>query len=227
MRSMKSQLVSFVALAVFAVVGAFSSQAADNDGFVSIFNGQDLTGWKSNEETPNSFVIKDGVLEVVSGRAHLFYVGEKGDAKFKNFEFKAKVKHMPNSNSGIYIHTEYQAEGWPAAGFECQVNSTTHKDPKKTGGLYAVKDVMNTAPVADGEWFDYHIKVEGRRITIRINGEVTTDWTQPEDWNPETALKNMPGRKLNPAGGTIALQGHDPVSVVHYKELQLKISDPS
>ena len=202
-----------------------TSLASAEEGFVSIFNGKDLTGWKSNEETPGSFVVKDGELQVVNGRSHLFYVGDSGAAKFKSFEFKAKVKHMPNSNSGIYVHTAYQAEGWPSEGYECQVNSTTHKDPKKTGGLYAVKDVMNEAPVADGEWFDYHIKVDGKHITISINGKVTTDWTEPEGWDPATALKNMPGRKFNPEGGTIALQGHDPKSVVHYKDLMLKIND--
>jgi hypothetical protein len=200
-----------------------SLQAAPE--FVSIFNGKDLSGWKSNEETPGSFQVKEGELQVINGRAHLFYVGENGDAKMKNFEFKAKVKHMPNSNSGIYIHTSYQAEGWPSEGYECQVNSTTHKDPKKTGGLYGVKDVMDTAPVADGEWFDYHIKVQDRNITISINGKVTTEFTEPEDWDPATALKNMPGRKLNPEGGTIAIQAHDPNSVVHYKDLYLKILD--
>ncbi len=214
--------LSFAAIAAFLLLSA-ASQA--EDGFVSIFNGKDLTGWKSNEETPGSFVVKEGELQVVNGRAHLFYMGESGDAKFKNFEFKAKVKHMPNSNSGIYIHTAYQAEGWPFDGFECQVNSTAHKDPKKTGGLYAVKDVLNEAPVPDGEWFDYHIKVDGKHITIAINGKVTTDWTQPEDWDPATALKNMAGRKLNPEGGTIAIQAHDPNSKVYFKDLMLKIND--
>lgn len=220
---MKKTLSLLAAFAAFTLVGI--SSHAQEDGFVSMFNGKDMTGWKSNEETPGSFVVEDGEIRVVNGRAHLFYVGSSGDAKFANFEFKAKVKHMPNSNSGIYIHTEYQADGWPFEGYECQVNSTTHKDPKKTGGLYGVKDVMDKAPVADGEWFDYHIKVDGKRITIAINGVVTTDWTEPEGWDPATALKNMPGRKLKSEGGTIALQAHDPNSVVHYKDLRLKIND--
>jgi hypothetical protein len=190
------------------------------DGWTSMCNGKDLTGWKSNEETPGSFSIEDGAIKVNNGRAHLFYTGPNGDARFTSFEFKAKVKHMQNSNSGIYIHTAYQDKGWPDKGYECQVNSTTHKDPKKTGGLYAVKDVLNTAPVGDDEWFDYHIKVDGKHITISINGKVTTDWTEPEDWDPAKALKNMPGRKLGE--GTIALQGHDPKSVVYFKDLFIK-----
>jgi hypothetical protein len=82
--------------------------AAENDGWTSMFNGKDLSGWKSNEETPGSFSVEDGVIKVSNGRAHLFYTGPNGAAKFQSFEFKAKVKHMEGSNSGLYIHTAWQ-----------------------------------------------------------------------------------------------------------------------
>lgn len=215
---------TLVASAFLSLLTAASSCAAD--GWTSMFNGKDLSGWKSNistEDQPtekaNVFSVKDGELIVNGGRAHLFYVGEDGKASFRNFEFKAKVMTTPGSNSGIYFHTAFQDKGWPSAGYECQVNAT-HTDAKKTGGLYAIADVMDNAPNKDGEWFDYQIKVDGKRIVITINGKVTTDWTQPENWNPEKDLKNMPGRKLGE--GTIALQGHDPKSVIHYKDLQIR-----
>jgi hypothetical protein len=41
--------------------------------------------------------------------------------------------------------------------------------------------VTNESPVADGEWYDYDIIVDGKRVVVKINGEVTTDWTEPED----------------------------------------------
>jgi opacity protein-like surface antigen len=128
----------------FAMV-ALSAAALAADDWTSMFNGKDLAGWKSNESTegkPGVFTVKNGELVVSGGRAHLFYVGADGNAKFKNFEFKAKVKTTKGSNSGIYFHTLYEDKGWPSAGFECQVNAT-HTDRKKTGGLYAVKDVMD------------------------------------------------------------------------------------
>jgi len=207
------------ALILFANASLSSAQ----DGWISMFNGKDLSGWKSNVETEKRpadvFAAKDGELVVSGGRAHLFYVGADGNASFRNFEFKAKVKTSAGANGGIYFHTAYQDAGWPAAGYECQVNAT-HTDIKKTGGLYAVSDVLNTAPHKDDEWFDYSIKVEGRHIVISINGKVTTDWTQPEDWDPAKTLKNMSGRKLGV--GAIAIQGHDPKSVVHYKEIFIR-----
>jgi hypothetical protein len=202
---------------------AFGSIASAAEEWTSMFNGKDLSGWKSNIATENQpesvFSVKDGELIVSGGRAHLFYVGKDGKASFKNFEFKAKVKTTPGSNSGLYFHTQFEDKGWPSKGYECQVNAT-HTDAKKTGGLYAVADVMDNAPNKDGEWFDYNIKVDGKHIVIKINGKVTTDWTEPADWDPAKKLSNMPGRKLGE--GTIAIQGHDPKSVIHYKEMFIK-----
>lgn len=215
------------------------SVAADAE-FISLFNGKDLTGWKSNEENPGCFTVVDGQLKVSGGRAHLFYMGDGGEPAIKNFELKLKAKTQPGANSGVYFHTNYQAEGWPTQGFECQVNST-HKDPKKTGSLYGVVNVLalaegqkvpagslenhkvDKAPSTDGEWFNYRIRVKGRKITIRVNGEITAQWTQPKNFDPATALKNMPGRKLG--SGTFALQGHDPKSTVLFKNIMLKVLD--
>jgi hypothetical protein len=217
---MKSALYSMIAASLVTVA------CCADDGWVSMFNGKDLDGWKSNVSTeqksadaPAVFSVKDGELVVSGGRAHLFYVGADGNASFKNFEFKAKVKTTAGANSGIYFHTAFEPKGWPSKGYECQVNAT-HSDRKKTGGLYAVADVMDNTPQKDDEWFDYGIKVDGKHITITINGKVTTDWTEPADWDPSKTLKNMPGRKLD--AGTIALQGHDPKSTVHYKDLFIK-----
>jgi len=165
------------------------------------------------------FTVADGVLKVSGGRAHLFYVGPDGRGSFKNFEFRAKVMTTPGANSGIYFHTAFVEQGWPAKGYECQVN-TSHSDVKKTGGLYAVQDVVHNAPSKDNVWFDYYIKVEGRRIMIQIDGRTTVDWTEPADWDPAKALRNMPGRKLDQ--GLIALQGHDPKSTIFYKEMFIR-----
>jgi opacity protein-like surface antigen len=225
--------LTLTALAAFAL----SSAQAAEDGWISLFNGKDLSGWKSNEEVPGVFTVENGELKVSGGRAHLFYTGEKGDASFKNFELKLKVKTTPGSNSGVYIHTKYQEKGWPDAGYECQVNST-HTDPKKTGSLYGVINILALlegqkepeggkhikvplAPSTDGEWFDYDIKVEGKHITISVNGKVTVDFTEPEGWDPAKELKNMPGRKLT--AGTFAIQGHDPKSTTYYKDISVKV----
>ncbi len=102
---------------------------AGDDGWISLFNGKNLDGWKASENQ-GTFTVKDGELVVHGDRSHLFYVGPVNNATFKNFEFKAQVKTTQGSNSGIYFHTAYQENDWPGKGFECQVN-TTHTRPQE------------------------------------------------------------------------------------------------
>jgi hypothetical protein len=178
----------------------------------NLFDGETLDGWKASENK-DTFSVSDGKIIVAGPRSHLFYVGPFNDANFKDFEFKADVMTTKGSNSGIYFHTQYEETGWPSKGFECQVN-TTHKDRKKTGGLYAVQDVIDDAPSVDNEWFHYYIRVEGNHVIIKIDGKTTVDWTQPDDWERQ-------GRRIG--DGTIAIQGHDPKSVIHYKNIMVRV----
>jgi hypothetical protein len=195
-----------------ATQAAAAQPKADAEGFVPLFNGKDLDGWKANEN-PQAFKVEDGKIVVNGERAHLFYDGPVNNHEFKDFHFKAEVMTMPNANSGIYFHTKMQPDGWPGQGFEAQVNNTYKPDPKKTGGLYGIKDVMNTATVKDNEWFTYDIIVKGDHVEIKINGKTTADWTQPADWKQR-------GRKI--ASGTFALQAHDPGSKVMFRNIRVK-----
>ncbi|MEL6105952.1 MAG: DUF1080 domain-containing protein, partial [Planctomycetota bacterium] len=117
-----------VAIALFASVA--TAQTADTEsGFVSLFDGSSLKGWKLAEENPDAWHVEDGKLVCDGSRCHLFYAGDL--APLKDFHFKCDVMTTPGSNAGIYFHTKYQPTGWPKYGYECQVN-VSHKDPKKT-----------------------------------------------------------------------------------------------
>ncbi len=200
-------------IGVAAILLACSWVSAENgkdDGWIPLFNGKNLDGWKANEN-PETFSVREGVIVVHGKRSHLFYVGPVKNANFKNFEFKADVMTKPGANSGIYFHTKYQDSGWPGVGYECQVNQT-HGDPKKTGGLYNVVNVFE-APAKDNEWYTQHIIVKGKRVIVRINDKVVVDYTEPED---------LERKQPRLSSGTFALQGHDPESVVHYKNIMVK-----
>ena len=197
-------------LATMICLLAFCASAHAQDEWIEMFNGKNLLGWHVNEN-PKSVYVEDGCLVTHGPRAHVFFVGKSGHAKFKNFHFKCKVKTLPKANSGIYFHTEYLKSGWPNKGYEAQVNNT-QGDPKKTGGLYNVQDNFE-APVKDNEWFDYEIMVKGKKIIVKINGKTISDYTEPEDLD-------RPQRQLSK--GTFALQAHDPGSKVLYKDLKVK-----
>ena len=200
---------SVIACLLLFVMTSFATAA--EDGWVSLFDGKSLDGWKANENK-DSCKVENGTIVVHGPRSHLFYVGDVNGGKFKNFEFKAQVKTDPGSNSGIYIHTNYQDTGWPNTGYEAQVNNTG-RDTSKTGGLYGVQ-INTKIPVEDNVWFDYYIKVDGKHIVIKVNGKTISDYTEPDDLD-------RPTRQLS--SGTFAFQAHDPKSRVAYKNIQVKV----
>ncbi len=186
--------------------------------WISLFNGKDFTGWKIGGDQ-NTFQIKDGALVANGPVAHAFYDGPVNNHDFKNFELTVDVMTAPNSNGGVYFHTVFQDRGFPRSGFEVQVNNT-HRDLVKTGSLYHVKDVGAEeikGITKDNEWFTEHIIVRDKTVTIKLNDREVVKWTQPADWD---GGREGPGRVIG--HGTIALQGHDPNSTVHYKNIRIK-----
>lgn len=185
--------------------------AADESGFESLFDGKSLAGWQANEN-PASWQVVEGSIVCHGPRSHLFYVGSDAakPADYKNFHFKADVLTKPSANSGIFFHTSFQPEGWPEAGYELQVNNS-HKDPVRTGSLYnAVKNFIPPAP--DNQWFTEEVKVNGKAVTVLVDGKVLFEFVEPEGVAGTRRLSH----------GTFALQAHDPGSEVLYKNIRVK-----
>lgn len=216
---------ALMALALAAAVvgsgrGWLGAAEAAEAGWISLFDGRSLNGWRASEH-PATFRVEDGAIVAHGPRAHLFYTGPVQQADFKNFEFEAEVKAAPGANSGIYFHTAYQEKGFPAKGFEAQVHNSTRSavgyvELKKTGSLYGPRNVYKQL-VPDDTWFRLHIAVRGKRIQIRVNDLLVVDYVEPAQ--PVTPA-DRPGRRLG--RGTFALQGHDPDSRVSFRNLRVK-----
>ncbi|BBO36428.1 3-keto-disaccharide hydrolase [Lacipirellula parvula] len=188
----------------------------DKDGWYQLFNGKNLDGWKVTEDNPDTFKVVDGEIVAHGEAAHIFYEGPVENHNFKNFEYECEVLTKPKANSGMYFHTKYQPTGWPSTGIETQVNNT-HGDPKKTGSLYNIKNVMDKSPAKDDEWFTQNITVKDNHVTVKVNGEVVNEWDQPADFKREDGWQDA---KIG--SGTFALQGHDPGSETHYRSVKVK-----
>ena len=217
------KIVFFGSLVLTLSIGITAEGSEDQAGWMSLFDGKTLNGWKAAGHE-NSFNVRDGMI-VAHGKpfSHLFYAGSVNGGVFQNFEFKAEVMTNPHSNGGIYFHTKYQPTGWPKAGCEVQVNNT-YKDKRKTGSLYRVQDNFQ-APAKDNEWFTEHIVVRGSHVTIKVDGKTIADWTAPEDWRGiRAANPDWEGDFSDCVlgSGTFALQAHDEHSVVYYRNIRVK-----
>jgi hypothetical protein len=180
-----------------------AGQAAKGDGssggWVSLFDGQSLSGWTTADGTPGAWKVEDGAI-TCSGRAsHLF--SPRGD--YKNFRYRAEIKINDGGNSGMYFRTR-KGQGFPK-GYEAQINST-QRDPVKTGSLYSFVPVREILVPPD-TWFTQEVEAVGDHIVIKVNGKTTVDFHDA---------------KNSFAEGHFAFQHHDPTCKVMVRKIEVQ-----
>ncbi len=182
-------------LAAMAAIAVSSAAGAD---WISIFDGQSLKGWKATER-PENWRVEDGAIVGRGERSHLFYL----DRECVDCEFKAEVKLNHGGNSGMYFRAKFET-GWPT-GYEAQVNNS-HSDPKRTGSLYNLHNVLEQL-VPDDTWWTQHIIVKGNHVIIKVNDKTVVEYTD---------AKNTHQR------GYLAVQQHHQGSEVRYRNIMMK-----
>jgi hypothetical protein len=213
------------------------------EGFVSLFDGKTLNGWKIGDNA-EVFQARDGMIVMECpatnpNPAHLFYEGEVNGHKFKNFDLRVEVMTYPCANSGIYFHTKFQQAGWPRYGLECQVDNS-HSDWRRTGSLYGIRNltwgpetppadntqdviVLAKPPVTDNVWYTQEIICQDNSVTVKLNGATMLDYKIADG---DVAHKLSTGVTWMPEG-TFALQGHPPmqghISKACFKNIRIKV----
>ena len=192
------------------------AQQTPESDWIELINGKDLTGWKASENT-GTWTAADGMFQAAGSRSHLFYTGEHLRDSFKNFELEVQVRTYRLANSGIYFHTHYQEEGWPAKGMEIQVNNShigegTYKELKKMASLYGTRNLYKSFGT-DSTWMTVKARVENNRVQVWLDGLKTVDYVQPEIIKPGVTTLSK---------GTFCLQGHDTLSKMQYKSFKVR-----
>ena len=180
-----------------------------NEGFVELLDGKTLSGWEALENAESWSVLPDGSVRGKGKRSHLFSLKEYTDV-----HFRADVKTDKGSNGGLYVRTTKTAKFPFPPAYEAQVNNTAPAK-HRTGSLYIIADSgrwttpvqIKQSPVSDNEWWTEEIIVKANHIVIRVNGKTVVDYVDKGKTHPT---------------GYLALQLHDPRSVVYYKNVMVK-----
>ena len=197
-----------------AIAVAQLTDEMKKDGWVSIFDGKTLDGWKSNEKY-DGFKVEGGCIHGFGDRNHLYYMKEE----FKNFELMVDIKINDKGNSGVFFKSQWQEETWPITGFEVQVNAT-HGDPIKTGSLWGLVNIPK-APHDIDKWFTMHVICKKNVIEVRIDGTTLFTYVDPrEDDGPQGTITHQT-RRISQKG-YINLQAHDPGSFPVFKNIFVK-----
>jgi hypothetical protein len=201
--------------ALLAVLTLAAGSAADektkaDSGWIQLFNGKDLTGWKTHPKSPGKWSVEHGAI-VGRGKqtSHLF--SDKGD--YENFYYRIEAKISDKGNSGQYFRAKF-APGFPP-GYEAQINST-FPDPYKTGSLYGFA-MSKLPPPPPDTWFTQEVIAKGNHIIIKVNGKTTVDFVD---------------KKNTYTRGHFAIQQHPPASggpesVIMVRKVEIKLLPPT
>jgi hypothetical protein len=186
-------LAAAAALAALpACAGPRAKPGADAEGFVVLFNGKNLEGWRGLIELPTRMKmtpeerakaqaaadesmrahwrVEDGIL-VYDGKGQSLVSGRD----YQDFELWVDWKIEPKGDSGIYLRGTPQVQIWD--------------NPEGSGGLWNNKHNPNKPlVVADnpvGEWNSFRIRMIGERVTVWLNGKLVVENTVLENyWEP-------------------------------------------
>ena len=141
-----------VAVVGLAAVLATAGLAAAEDGFVSLFNGKDLSGWDGDSRL---WSVTDGVIRgettaEVRAQGNTFLIWDGG--KLSNFTLRLRFRVGPRNNSGVQFRSERKDTGasknkWVVKGYQCEVQELPGKvgflyDESRRGWLVNVGDLM-------------------------------------------------------------------------------------
>ena len=162
----------------------FASRAAAEDGFVSLFNGTDLTGWTSKGGDAK-YTVEDGnIVGIVNDRQrNTFLCTEK---EYENFIFKAEFKFDQNFNSGIQFRSKARPEGdrERVYGYQYEMepggmSAAIYDEGRRSRWLNVVTDgftAKTRAAFRQGEWNLVEIQCVGPSIKTWLNGHLISDF---------------------------------------------------
>jgi hypothetical protein len=177
-------------------------ELADERGWVQLFNGKDLTGWKVFPKGTGNWKVEDGVLTCSGPMSHLF--SQRGD--YENFHFRVEARINARGNSGQYFRAAF-GSGYPQ-GYEAQI-AQAGGDPRQwTGSLFGIA-VIREKLHEPGAWFTQEVIANGDHITIKVNGKEVV------------SVRNDTYKR-----GHFALQHLTPATAVEFRKIEVKELPP-
>ena len=188
----------FVVL-LFVTAQAFAQAAAEKP-WVSLFDGTDLSGWKTNGA--EKWVVDDGAILGESTVGKYGYLTT--EKTYRDFNLRLRFKCETNGNSGVFTRSRITGDspktGPDIVGMQVEVDPTRH-----TGGIYESGERGWVAlPTPEGEraikprdWNDLEILAQGNHFTTRLNGVQIVDFTDPAPKFTEGVI----GLQLHTGGG--------------------------
>jgi serine/threonine protein kinase len=164
--------------------GEKGDSASKADGFEQLFNGKDLTGWKTHPKQPGDWRVVNGIL-IDSGSAGVSHLYTERD-DYKDFRLRAEARS--GGFTGVYFRNPIFGPFHPSKNPTWLVGYNAKIDKMRLGGLI-IDDSTNATvirshepSVSTGQWLTLEVIALGNHIVLKVDGKTTADYTD-EAWH--------------------------------------------
>ena len=210
---------TFAVALITPLSGKVSTQGGDEAGFVPLFDGKTLAGWKLVNGRGPGYIVRDGTIVCPKdGGGNLFT-----EREYANFVLRFEFRTEPGGNSGIGVRAPYEGTS-SVEGLEIQIlddGQETYKGKIRPeqhhGSVYDMIPARTGFLKPAGEWNSQEIFADGGRIIVTLNGVIILDARLDIIREPSVLAKH-PGLKRT--SGHIGLLGHS--SLVEFRNLRIR-----
>jgi uncharacterized protein (TIGR03067 family) len=179
---------------------------APASAWVPLFNGKDLTGWKSHPGQPGDWRVEQGMLVGHAKKAsHLF--SERGD--YENFHLRVEAKITGGGDSGVVFRSDYgfNPKNQQHLGYEANISFSNEFNTGSLWGADWPPVGPKDNPIGPDTWFTMEVIAIGNHIVIKVDGKTTVDFVDV----------NSRFRR-----GHLALQAWALKTVVYFRKIEIK-----
>jgi hypothetical protein len=208
----RSDSMTRIPLAIVLLCGICIAADEPAKDTVVLFDGKSLDGWEGNLK---SFRVQEGAIvggtlaERIPRNEFLCTKQEYAD-----FELKLKFKLLgQGANAGVQIRSRRIPNHHEVIGYQADMGDgwwgALYDESRRRKVLAAPEKETVEKALKRGDWNEYVIRCQGRRIQLSINGVKTVDYTEPDETLEQKGL--------------IGLQIHGgPPSEAWYKDITLR-----
>ena len=162
------------------LVFPLSSQAADEPGYRSLFNGKDLTGWEGDTTL---WKVADGaILGDSPGIKHNQFLCTKEN--YGDFELKLEFRMKDGvGNSGVQFRTKKVPDSTEVSGYQADIGEKYWGclyDESRRNKILVQPPATFESTLKKGDWNEYTIRAEGDHVVLKMNGVTTVDYREPD-----------------------------------------------
>lgn len=203
------------------------STAERAEGFVPLFDGRSLAGWKTislatGVQPTGSWYVRDGVLSNDRDRGENWLATE---ATYTDFVLRLEYRTGADTDSGIFFRSA--AAGYPSfTGMEFEIKGNdvgTAPTPRSTSAIYGAAAPLKVMNRPAGVWNQVEVTVRGRRVRAVWNGEPIHDVNLDD---PAYANAQRGPLSARVPSGHIGFQAHLNGAPVEFRNVRIKVLQP-